>query len=406
MDKTANQIVVRKVNTATVLDTLRIFAPISRAELSKIIGLNRSTISSIIQQLMDLHFVKETEIKGDRIGRPAMPLQLNPHAGFAIGLEINSSYVAAIMIDFSGILHQKLHQEINRQMSQHEVLMIAIQMTSELCEYGRDQGFPLFGIGIGLPGLVDPVQGKLVFAPNIGWRNLEIGKIFFTQFNVPVLVENEANCGALGEYRFGTARDISDFIFLSTTAGLCGGIMINGELFRGSDGFAGEIGHTVIIDGGILCSCGRKGCWEMYTAPEEVVKEVRQVLTKGTESLLSEMVKEDLSSLTFQQIVNASQSGDAVALKAIQDLGAHLGTGILNLIQIFSPRQIILGGAFGVYSAYLIPQIKALMEELFRVRQTREVSIVPSSLGSDACLMGAASLVIDQVVRDPINWLH
>ena len=406
MNPIANQLMVRKANTATVLETLRNMAPISRADLSTNIGLNRSTISSIIQQLMDLHFVQETRLQEDRIGRPAMPLELNPHAGFAIGLEINVDYVTSIMFDFCGNSHRKLHQATNGRMNQHEVLMIAIQMTSELCEFGRDRGYPLFGIGIGLPGLVDPYQGKLVFAQNIGWRNLEIGKIFFTQFNVPILVENEANCCALAEFRYGTAKELSDFIYLSSNAGVGAGILINGELFRGSEGFAGEIGHMVINEEGNLCSCGRKGCWETYVAPQEVVKGVQQELSKGVESRLNEIAGDNRESLTFQQVVDAAHEGDTIAQKAILDLGSHLGTGILNLVHIFNPAQIVLGGAFGESNNLLIPQIKTLMEELVRVRPARTVSIVPSSLGLDACMMGAATLVIDQVVRDPLNWLH
>ena len=406
MNQIANQLIVRKLNTATVLETLRNLAPISRAELSTNIGLNRSTISSIIQQLMDLHFVQETTLQEDRIGRPAMPLELNPHAGFAIGLEINVDYITAIMVDFSGNSHRKLHQTTNAEMNQHEVLMTAIQLTSELCEFGRDRGYPLFGIGIGLPGLVDPYLGKLVYAQNIGWRNLDIGKIFFTQFNVPILVENEANCCALGEFRYGTAKDISDFIYLSSSAGMGGGIMIKGELLRGNEGFAGEIGHIVINDEGNLCSCGRKGCWETYVAPQEVVKGVRQVLSMGADSQLNKIMGGDQSSLTFQQVIDAAQTGDAIALKAIQDLGSHLATGILNLVQLFNPEQIILGGAFGESSTLLIPQIKTYMDEYFRVWPARTVSIAPSILGLDACSIGAATLVIDQVVRDPLNWLH
>ena len=406
MNQIANQIFVRKVNTVTVLETLRSHAPLSRADLAEETGLNRSTVSSIIQELLDLHFVRETSLKWDHIGRPSMPLELNPRGGFAIGLEINVDYVSAMMADFSGAPHRKLIQETNLQMSQHDILLIAIAMVTELVELGRSLDIPLFGIGIGLPGVVDIYQGKLIFAPNLGWRDLDIGKIFFNQFNVPICVENEANCGALGEFRFGIAREVTDLIYISAGVGLGGGIMINGELLRGSDGFASEIGHTVIYGEGNLCSCGRKGCWETYVGPRAVIRQVVATLQKGTESQLHEMLSGNLESLTFKQVVNAAENGDTVALKAIREVGTHLGVGIINLVNIFNPEQIILGGALSDASALLIPQIKPLMDESILSSRVTDLPIVPSSLGADACLKGAMALVFDQVIRDPLNWLQ
>jgi len=406
MNQIANQIFVRKVNTVTVLETLRSHAPLSRAELAQETGLNRSTVSSIIQELLDLHFVRETSLKGDHIGRPSMPLELNPRGGFAIALEINVDYVSAMMADFSGSPHRKLFQETNPGMSQHEILMKAIAMVTELSEFGRSLDIPLFGIGIGLPGVVDIYQGKLIFAPNLGWRDLDIGKIFFTQFNVPICVENEANCGALGEFRYGIAREVSDLIYLSAGVGLGGGIMINGELLRGNDGFASEIGHTVIYGDGNQCTCGRKGCWETYVGPRAVIRQVVSTLQNGTTSQLHEMVNGNLDSLTFKQVVEAAEKGDPVALKAIRDVGSHLGVGIINLVNIFNPEQIILGGALSDASALLIPQIKPLMDESILSSRVSDLPIVPSSLRSDACLKGALALVFDQVISDPLNWLQ
>jgi glucokinase-like ROK family protein len=406
MNQIANQIFVRKVNTVTVLETLRSCAPLSRADLAEETGLNRSTVSSIIQELLDLHFVRETSLKGDHIGRPSMPLELNPEGGFAIGLEINVDYVSAMMADFSGATHRKLFQETNLQMSQHDILQTSIAMVTELVEFGRSLDIPLFGIGIGLPGVVDIYQGKLIFAPNLGWRDLDIGKIFSTQFNVPICVENEANCGALGELRYGIAREVTDFIYISAGVGLGGGIMINGELLRGNDGFASEIGHMVIYGDGNQCSCGRKGCWETYVGPRAVIRQVVFTLQNGTESQLHVMLNGNLESLTFKQVVQAAEAGDTVALKAIREVGTHLGVGIINLVNIFNPEQIILGGALSDASALLIPQIKPLMDESILSSRVTDLPIVPSSLGADACLKGAMALVFDQVIRDPLNWLQ
>jgi glucokinase-like ROK family protein len=406
MNQIANQIFVRKVNMVTVLETLRQLAPISRAELAGRTGLNRSTVSSIIQELLELGFVRETPLKKEPIGRPSRPLALNPAGGLAIGVELNVDYVTSILVDFDGGTRRKIREETSAEMSQPEILAAAIRQVTELVEFGRELGFPLLGIGIGLPGVVDLDQGRLVFAPNLGWRDLEIGKLFFDEFHVPISVENDANCGAMGEYRFGNARDISNFIFLSSGVGLGGGIMVNGELLHGSDGFAGEVGHTVIYADGNPCSCGRRGCWETYVGPRAVLKEVRSILSRNKESRLHKMLNGNPQALTFQQVVQAAEAGDKIALDAIQDVGVHLGVGIINLFNIFNPEQIILGGTLGLASAFLIPQIKPRIDESILSGRVKGLPVVSSSLGADACIMGAVALVLDQVIRDPLNSLR
>ena len=301
MTETADQFYVRKVNTVIVLDALRRMQPISRASLSKKTGLNCSTISSIIQSLLDIRFVRETELVMDQVGRPPMPLTLDSNGGFAIGLEINVDYVSAILVDFSGQMRRKLYRSVNANMPQHEILMTAVRMATTLVDLGRGQDLPFLGMGIGLPGVVDSKAGKLIFAPNLDWRDLDIGRLFFNQFNAPVLVENEANCAALGEYRYGATRGVDNLIYLSAGIGLGGGILIDGEIFHGSQGFAGEIGHMQIQRDGKLCACGKRGCWETYVSPRVLIENVRKSLEQGQASSLTPLLERSEYALTFRQ---------------------------------------------------------------------------------------------------------
>lgn len=406
MTETADQLYVRKINTVIVLDTLRHFQPISRAALSKKTGLNRSTISSIIQSLIDINFVRETELQVERIGRPGMLLTLNPSGGFAIGLEINVDYVSAILVDFNGKLRRKLFRSIQRDLAQHEILMVAVRMVTALTDLGRSLNIPFLGLGIGLPGVVDSSAGNLVFAPNLGWRDLEIGKIFFNQFNVPVLVENEANCAALGEYRYGVAKGVPNLIYLSAGIGMGGGILVDGQLFRGSQGFAGEIGHMVIEQGGNACACGRHGCWETYISPLAVISQVRGHITDGSPSSLLEITKGRLQYLSFSQIVIAARQGDALSLQAINEVAHYLGVGVANLINIFNPNLIVLGGALAQAADLIIPQIQDRLPATLIAGRAASVKIQPALLDVDACLHGAVALVFDAVMRDPTNWLN
>ncbi len=406
MTDTADQLYVRKVNTVIVLDALRHLQPISRAALSKHTGLNRSTISSIIQSLMDINFVRETELQLERIGRPGMLLTLNPNGGFAIGLEINVDYVSAILVDFSGQLRRKLFRSINRDLAQHEILMIAVRMVTSLTDLGRSFNIPFLGLGIGLPGVVDTRSGTLVFAPNLGWRNLEIGTIFFNQFNVTVLVENEANCAALGEYRYGAAKGIPNLIYLSAGIGMGGGILIDGQLFSGSQGFAGEIGHMVIEVDGNACACGRHGCWETYVSPRAVVSRVREQFSAGSPTSLLEITKGIMQYLTFTQIVSAARQGDALSIQALAEVAHYLGLGIANLINIFNPHMIVIGGALAQAGDLIIHQMEDKLPSTLIAGRSAKCKLLAAQLGVDACLHGSVALVFDAVMRDPTNWLN
>jgi len=405
MKQTADQLTVRKINTVIVLETLRKLAPISRAKLAKATGLNRSTISSIIQSLADIKFVRETELQLDQIGRPGMLLTLNPEGGFTIGLEINVDYVSAILADFNGQLRRKLYRSVNTKMPQHEILMTAVRMATTLVELGQEQKLPFMGMGIGLPGVTDSKAGKLVFAPNLGWRNLDIGQLFFKEFNVPILVENEANCAALGEYRYGAAKDVRNLIYLSAGVGLGGGILIDGEIFHGSQGFAGEIGHMMIERDGFLCACGKRGCWETYVSPNVVIENVRKSLEQGVVSSLTPLLQRSQYALTFRQILDAAEQGDGLALAALTQLGQDLASGLGNLVNIFNPAMIVIGGALTQAGHLLIPAIQKQLSGQVLAAEHTLVQLLPSQLGVDACVHGAVALVLDAVMRDPTNWL-
>jgi glucokinase-like ROK family protein len=399
---TVDQSFVRKVNTLSVMDTLRLFAPLSRAELSARTGLNRSTISSIIGELIQDGYVQETTLQDPKIGRPGMLLQLSPNGGFAIGIEIGVDFFSIILANFTAeVLWRKrvfhdAHAPSVQIIEQAEILI------NEALEVGTARGLRPLGIGVGLPGLVDARQGKLVYAPNLGWSDMPLRLMWTRRFNLPVFVENEANSGAMGEYFFGAAHGKEDFIYMSTGIGLGGGIMIGGKLFKGSNGYAGEIGHTTIYAGGEQCNCGSRGCWETYVGPQAIIRRIRQTLEEGHRSAINDLVHGDLDQLTVDVVVEAAASGDSIALKALRDVGIDLGAGISNLINIFNPELVVVGGVLSPASPWLLPIIQESIHQNTLPPLVENVSVVPSQLGLDSCVLGAVALVLDDVVREPL----
>lgn len=398
---TADQNLVRRINSATVLDAIRLFAPLSRADLAVRTGLNRSTISSIVDELILSQYVHETTLKGDHIGRPGMMLELDPSGGAAVGVEIGVDFISVILSDFSaGVFWQKriFHAE---NAPQTEVLAQAEGLINAGLQTAAQRNLRPLGIGLGVPGLVDAHQGKLVYAPNLGWADIPLRSLWTTRFNLPVYVENEANAAAMGEYFYGAAHGKNDFIYMSTGIGLGGGIMIDGKLFRGHTGYAGEIGHSALYLNGEPCGCGSEGCWETYVGPRSVLRRIRHTLQNGQSSILNDMTGGDLSRLSLEMAAEAARGNDSVALTALQEVGTHLGVGVSNLINIFNPELIIVGGALSLAMDTLFPIIQESIQKNALQPLVERVQVVPSHLGLDSCVYGAAALVLDEIVREP-----
>lgn len=398
---TADQGVVRRINTAILLDLLRRFAPLSRAELAARSGLNRSTVSLIINGLIAEGFVQETELQNPRIGRPGMQLVLNPDAGCAVGVDLGVDFIAVILTDFTANVLWRRRVDSDPAEDQARILERAINLTADAVEAGLGLGLRPLGIGLGAPGLVDLQEGRLIFAPNLRWSDVPLRLIWSQHFALPVFVENEANAAALGEYYFGAARGVENFIYLSAGIGLGGGVVIDGRLFRGSQGYAGEIGHMTVDPQGELCGCGRRGCWETQVGPLAVLRRVRQTLETGAPSYLIELSGGDLSRLSMELVVQAARGGDPVALQALNDVARSLETGITNLIHIFNPEMIVLGGALNLAADFLLKQIEAGVHESALKPPGELIRFAASAHGADAGVMGAAALVLDDILREP-----
>jgi predicted NBD/HSP70 family sugar kinase len=219
------------------------------------------------------------------------------------------------------------------------------------------------------------------------------------RFHLPTYVENEANLGALGEYYFGVGRDVDNFIYLSSGVGLGGGVIINGKLFAGGHGFAGEIGHIQRDPQGEICGCGRQGCWETQVGPRAVMQRVRRAIEAHPGDTLAKYVNGNLKQLTFNQVVDCAMQGDKVCCSALEEVGRYLGAGIADLSNIFNPQMVIIGGAFSYGRDIILPilQNTVFSETLPAIKE--ELRVEFSEHGSDACVLGAIAVVLDGIMR-------
>lgn len=398
---TADQAFVRKHNTAIILDRLRLHAPLSRADISNQTGLNRSTVSSIVNELIRARLVRETELLKSKLGRPGMSLELSPEGACAIGAEIGVNFISIMLADFVAQPIWRTRVPSDPEMGQAALVECVEDLIDQALSHAHAHGSRPLGIGVGVPGLVDIQRGELMFAPNLKWTNVPVGEMLTRRFHMPVYVENDANAAALGEYYFGVARGVENFIYLSADIGLGSGIILGGKLFRGSGGYAGEVGHITISPNGETCGCGRKGCWELLIGPRAVVKNIRATLNRGADSLLRQMANDDLDRITFLQVIEAAEQGDQVALDALHEAGKWLGVGIVNLINTFNPELIVLGGGLARASNILIPVIDATVQAEAMPPALPVLKIATSAHRSEACVVGAAALVLDEILRYP-----
>ena len=260
----ADQFLVKKMNLKTLFKEIIRKSPISRAELSKITGLNKSTVSSQINTLIEKNLVFEIGQGQSSGGRRPVMLVFNKKAGYALGIDIGVDFINGILTDLGGNVVASQYKE-TAVSSAEEAIAILFSLIDELISSVPDSRYGLVGIGVCVPGIVDKNE-EIVFTPNSDWIVKDLKSIIEQKFSVPVLIENEANAGAYGEKVFGAAKNLSNIIYVSIGTGIGIGIIINQELYRGNNGFSGEMGHMTIDFNGPKCSCGNRGCWELYAS--------------------------------------------------------------------------------------------------------------------------------------------
>jgi glucokinase-like ROK family protein len=397
---TGDQEKVRKVNKSIVLNTLRLNAPISRARLANLTGLNRGTVSNIINDLLGEGLVSENEHEDSKVGRPGISLGLRPDGGAVIGLEIGVDFISILLTNFVARTLWETRTQINPSQSPTSVISQAEQLIDQALSIAREQHLRPLGLGIGMPGLINIHRGELIIAPNLKLKNVPLRLMWNQRFHLSIYIENEANLAALGEYYFGVARGVDNFIYLSSGIGLGGGIMIDGHLFRGGHGYAGEIGHIQRDPQGERCGCGRIGCWETQVGPRAVLRRVKKELQIHSDQFLLVACSGDFNNLTFEMVVNFALEGNALCRQAIEDVATYLGAGVADLVNIFNPELVVIGGAFILGKDILQPIIEKAIFSNALQPSADGLRIAFSELGLNACALGAVAIVLDDILRE------
>jgi glucokinase-like ROK family protein len=402
--RTGNQALMREMNLSVIMHHLREHAPISRAALAEMTGLNKTTVSSLVSELIEHQFVRELGLTLAGSGRPATLLELNPAAGYIVSAEIGVDFISAICTNFAVEVIWRHKESTRRAMPRAAMIDRTLTLLRHAIEAGRTARCnTLLGLAVGVPGLVDQASGDLLFAPNIGWKDVPLKTILRGEFDAPVFVNNEANMAALGEVYFGAAQGYDEVLYISAGVGLGGGIVRGGQLCDGAAGFAGEFGHMTMDPDGEPCNCGNRGCWETQVSQWAVLRAIRLAISQGRASLLSDMAGGDLDRLTIPMAAEAARAGDALALETFEMVGHYLGIGIASLMNALNPGLVVLGGSLSLAGEFMLPAIHQELEQRALRWNQSAAQVVLARHGFDACVMGGVATVYHAILAQPSN---
>ncbi len=391
---------MRSTNTIFILENIRDYGPITKREIQERTGLSWGAVSNITGDLLRKKVISEFKSADSLVGRTPAMLDINNTENLVIGLEVNAEGINTVLTDIKCRVLKKINSPVlvnekNEILKQMKSIIHKIIVTSEI---NTDK---LLGIGVAMQGSVNAEEGISVYSPYFNdWKDVPLGKILSDEFNVPVFVEHDPNCMALSEKRFGVAKDIKSFLFVRLSMGIGMSIITDGNIFRGADGSAGEFGHIIINPGGPRCSCGNYGCLEAYASGRSIIQKVTEGIGLGK---IPE-IQGDFSnwgSIDIAFCAELAQKGDPFTKMLFADAGVYLGIGISNLINIFNPELIILGGELARHSSLFIEKTRVIAKE--KTWRNSRINLVISKCPDDSAAIGATLLIIQKIFMGEIK---
>ncbi len=391
---------VRQRNLSALLRILHVNGPTSRARLTKLTGLNRSTIGGLVAELRELGLAVEN---GHEVtpgpGRPSPIVEPRPEGAIALAVELTVDSLATAVNGFGGeILAARRLVRPRRSVEPDEAIEeVARQIGAMRRSWERA---PLAGVGVAVAGLTNRLTGTVDFAPNLGWRDVPLSQRLtqsLTDMGVPeqlpIDLANEADLGALAEARRGAGRDVDDLVYVSGEVGIGVGVVAGGQPLLGAAGYAAEAGHMLINPDGASCGCGARGCWETEAGERALLRRA------GIEPSL-------VGGEAIEAVLARAADGDPVATAAMEETGRWLGLGFGNLVNLFNPRLVVLGGLYH----RLFEPLQTYIDEAFGSRalpvSADMVELVVSELGDEALLIGAAELSLERLFDGPLALVN
>ncbi|RNI20492.1 ROK family transcriptional regulator [Flexivirga caeni] len=378
---------IRRHNLSVVLRHLHLHGPLSRPDLVRLTGLNRSTIGALVGDLVELGIVVQhtpTESR-DRAGRPPYLVALRPGAVHVIAVDVDVARVQVAAVGLSGTVLDRITWE-HRPGSDRSAARVADRVADaagQLC-VGVDDSVRV-GVGVSVPAMVDNPQGIAVYAPNLQWSNAPFGSLLRARLGDHVVVGNDSDLALLAEHRRGVAAGFSHVVLVLGRVGVGGGVIVGGELLRGSRGYAAEIGHLTVQADGPVCHCGNRGCLEEYV---------------GEEAILRAAEAAGIESPSLDSLFERAADGDAVALDVVSSVAQWLGRGLSSVAHVLNPEAIVTGGHLAQVLRIAEPSVRIGLQRGMLTIGRAPITLLQGTV-PEASLIGAAELAFERLLAAP-----
>ncbi|MDR3675160.1 MAG: ROK family transcriptional regulator [Acidobacteriota bacterium] len=386
----ASSEIARDINRSSVLDLIRTNQPVSRADVARRTGLQRSTVSLIVDELISERWVAEGDLGQVPLGRRPRLLYLNTDRAGIIGINIMPRLTTIALADLNVTF--RAEESIPTSSDPNTFTTVLISTVRRLIGQHPDMVYE--GIGVSVPGRVDYLSQRLVFAPNLGWRQVDLKQPLETSTGLPVQIENAANACALAEVWSGPHKGLSDLIAVTVSEGIGTGIVANGQLVRGPSGAAGEFGHVCMDSQGPNCKCGGRGCWEAYASNSAAIRNYSQGSSRSHKP--DEMITKDPIT-SFADILSMAERGDRKASDVLDIMARYLGLGMAMLVNGLAPSVIVVVGEVTRAWKRVGPLVQSVVQECARTHASTR--IVPADDVTQPRLRGTIALVLQKHFR-------
>jgi N-acetylglucosamine repressor len=376
---------------------------ISRIELAKRTGSSAASITAIAQRLIAKSLIVESGQGSTHFGRKPILLAVRDDAAYMVGVDLGSFYIRVVITDINGQVIHKAQTETQLWDGRERVLARTFKLIDKAMMESQVPRGSIKGIGVGHSGVIDVKRGVVLSLPRPGqmleWKNVPLKSILEEKYGLPCILEDTVRTRAIAEKHFGLGKELGEFIYIDVGMGIGATIFINGDIYRGPGGNAGEFGHMTVVEGGLLCSCGNNGCVEALASCAAIIQAVRAAIDMGVNTKVRELSQGKSENISVEVIAQAAMDNDGLALRVLRDAVSHIAVALADVVNLLNPNVVIFGGAlFQSAPQLLIDELKRSITLHALEKSANEVELKVSTLGREAGARGAARLISETVL--------
>ena len=393
---------VKSYNKHAALDLIRFSKEgLSRTDLAEKMGLTRAAVSLIINDLLESGVIREAKARSAPSGRPPVNLEIAPESGLVGAVDMGATHIGIALADFTANILKENEFPFDINNGPEVCLAEADQHLQAILESQGSSLSDLSAVGVGVPGPVITEAG-MVLAPPImpGWDRYPIRTTLEKKWGCPVTLNNDAELGALGEWAYGAGRGAKNLAYIKVGSGIGAGLILNQQIYEGTTGAAGEIGHLTIEENGPLCNCGNHGCLEAFAGGYAIANQAKKLVESGAKTLLSELPLERITAL---DVADAAQRGDLHAQEILRRSGTYIGIALAGLVNLFNPGIIIVGGGVTQAGEMFTDPIRQAVRDRAMRASGQYVQIITATLGRRALLIGALVQAINIAIHNAVD---